>query len=120
MDQRVQIVIAMMKDDLCREWSLDSLARSLGMSRSRFQHLFKAETGSSPAHYLRALRLEHARELLESSLLNVKQVMASVGIYDKSHFGRAFKKAYGLTPTQYRVAHPPALRVNSDGDRHAT
>lgn len=117
MDLRVQIIVALMRDDLRRERSLDELARRVSLSRSRFQHLFKAETGTSPAHYLRDLRLDRARELLETSLLSIKQVMAGVGISDKSHFVREFKKAYGLTPTQYRAAHPLTGLAKNDRER---
>lgn len=106
MDQRVQIIIALMHHDLRKKLSLDELADSVNLSRSRFQHLFKSETGYSPAQYLKTLRLEHARGLLETSLLSVKQILVSVGIPDKSHFERSFKKTYGLTPTEYRAAHP--------------
>ena len=106
MDQRVQIALALMKEDLRRELSSDELARSVNLSPSRFSHIFKTETGTSPARYLRTLRLEHARELVKTSLLSVKQIMASTGFTDRSHFDREFKKAYGLTPVQYRATHP--------------
>jgi transcriptional regulator GlxA family with amidase domain len=95
-----------MKENLRRELSSDELARSVNLSTSRFRHIFKAEVGTSPARYLRTLRLERAREMVKTSLLSVKQIMASTGITDRSHFDREFKKAYGLTPVQYRAAHP--------------
>ena len=106
MDQRVQIALALMKEDLRKELSPDELARSVNLSPSRFRHIFKAEVGASPRRHLHTLRLEHARELLETSLLSVKQIMAGIGINDRSHFDREFKKAYGLPPVQYRAAHP--------------
>ena len=106
MDVRVQIAVALMREDLRRETSINRLARTVDLSPSRFQHLFKLEVGVSPARHLRQLRFEHARSLLETSLLSVKQVMAEVGIKDKSHFTREFKRAYGVTPTEYRAAHP--------------
>ncbi len=81
------------------------------MSPSRFQHLFKAEVGIAPAHYLRALRMEQAKTLLQTSRLTVKQIMNGVGVEDKSHFAREFKKAYGLTPSAYRAAHLVAEEV---------
>src|SRR5687768_3187080 len=46
--------------------------------------------------------MQRARELLETSYLSVKQVMARVGVTDESHFVRDFKKACGLTPARYR------------------
>ena len=67
----------------------------------------------APAHYLRALRLEQARELLQTSRLTVKQIMNEVGVEDKSHFAREFKKTYGLTPTAYRAAHLLAGEVKA-------
>jgi transcriptional regulator GlxA family with amidase domain len=56
-----------------------------------------------------------AKELLERSLLSVKQVMAAVGITDRSHFDREFKKAYGLPPAQYRINHYNSQLVKGSG-----
>ena len=103
MEQRVRLAITLMEDELRRELSLAELARAVYLSPSRFQHLFKAETGTTPVLYLRRLRLEHAKGLLETSLLPIKQIMRCVGFKDRSHFEREFKKLYGLTPTQYRA-----------------
>lgn len=105
MDPRVRIALALMQENIQGAWSPDTLACAVNLSPSRFQHLFKAEVGMAPAHYLRVLRMEQARKLLQTSLLTVKQIMNGVGVEDKSHFAREFKKAYGLTPTAYRAAH---------------
>jgi transcriptional regulator GlxA family with amidase domain len=102
MDQRVHIVIELMTSDLCRVIYINVLAQKVNLSGSRLHHLFKAETGTTPAQYLRTMRLSRAKTLLEKSLLNVKQIMAKVGMNDRSHFEREFKKAYGVTPTQCR------------------
>ncbi len=104
MDPRLQSVTAQMKRELHRELSLRELAASVNLSLSRLHHLFKAETGTTPAQYLRRLRMERARELLGSSSLSVKQVLMRVGARDRSHFEREFKRIYGLTPTQYRTS----------------
>lgn len=112
MDPRVRTVLALMQENLQGAWSPDTLAGAVSLSPSRFQHLFKAEVGMAPAHYLRALRMEHAKTLLQTSRLTVKQIMNGVGVEDKSHFAREFKKAYGLTPTAYRAAHFLAEEVN--------
>lgn len=102
MDQRVQTVINFMGAHLQADLSLKEMARSVNLSPSRLTHLFKAETGLSPTQYLKSLRMQRARELIETTFLNVKQVMNQVGIHDKRHFIEDFKKAYGVTPTKYR------------------
>ena len=102
MDHRLQRVIAQMKEHLHRGWPAGRFARLVNLSPSRLHQVFKEELGLPPAKYLRRLRMEQARELLESSYLSVKEVMARVGVLDESHFVRDFKKAYGLTPAKYR------------------
>jgi AraC-like DNA-binding protein len=102
--------------DLRHEVSLGELAQSFNLSASRLRHLFKAETGVSPVQYLQAQRMQKARELLETTFLNVKEVMLEVGVKDKSHFIKGFKKAYGLTPSQYRTQYLIAKQKTvSDG-----
>ncbi|MCM3873745.1 MAG: helix-turn-helix transcriptional regulator [Pyrinomonadaceae bacterium] len=57
----------------------------------------------SPIQYLRSLRMERAKHLLESSFLSIKEIGHLVGLNDESHFVRDFKKAYGLSPKCYRT-----------------
>ena len=75
----------------------------VNLSPSRLRQLFKQETGTSLMRYLRNLRMERAKELLETTLLTVKKVAARSGISSVSHFVRDFQTAYGHTPTQHRV-----------------
>jgi len=105
MDQRVRVVIALMQKDLRRGLTLDEIAASVNLSRSYFCHLFKAETGGTPAKYLKWLRMQKAKELLETTVLSVKQIMAMVGVKDESHFVRDFEMSCGLTPARYRANH---------------
>ena len=102
MDTRVNVVISYLADNLHRELDPDSLGRLVNLSSSRLRHLFKAQTGLSFASYVRLLRMQKAKEMLENSFLNVKQIMFTVGVKDESHFVRDFKQRYGLSPTKYR------------------
>ena len=92
-----------MRDNLHREVSLGELAQAVNLSVWRLTHIFSSEMGSSPIRYLRQLRMERARYLLETSFLSVKEITHSVGLNDESHFVRDFKKAYGTPPTLYRM-----------------
>lgn len=91
-----------MRRDLRAKLTLDDMARAVNLTSFHFCHLFKAETGRSPAKYLKALRLERARELLETTSLSVKEIRALIGLNDESHFARDFRATYGLTAQQYR------------------
>ena len=55
--------------------------------------------------HIKVLRLKQAKELLETSFLTVKEITLKVGFNDESRFIQDFKKAYGLTPAQYRRHH---------------
>ena len=57
-----------------------------------------------PAQYLKSLKMNEAKRLLQSPSMSVKQVVLKLGIKDKSHFERDFKKTFGVTPAQYRLA----------------
>lgn len=114
MEARIYKVISMMIVDLDREVSFDKLAQSVNLSPSRLRHLFKEATGVSLAQYLKAQRLEKAKHLLESTFLNLKEVMHRAGFTDRSHFMRDFMKAYGIPPLQYRKQHLIAQqKINS-------
>jgi transcriptional regulator GlxA family with amidase domain len=90
---------------LQRRLPMSELAQSVQVSTAHLRRLFKAETGSSPVQYLRQMRIQRAKELLESSSLSVKEVAAKVGLSDVSHFVRNFERAAGLPPTRHRTRH---------------
>jgi AraC family transcriptional regulator of arabinose operon len=112
MDSRIRRAIGIMESNVHRDISRDEMQRELNISYSRLRHLFKNETGLPPTKYLKALRMKRAKQFLENTFLNVKQIMLRLGIKDHSHFARDFKKTYGFTPTQYRSQHLQQVAVN--------
>ena len=102
MDKRVEKVIQMMREDVRGELSLAELAQSVNLSAWRLCHVFKSNVGVPPIRYLRQLRMERAKQLLESSFLSVKEIGFQVGLSDESHFVRDFKSTYGYSPALYR------------------
>ena len=91
-----------MRDDVRGELSLADLAQSVNLSVWRLCHIFKSDVGMPPIRYLRQLRMERAKQLLESSFLSVKEIGFQVGLSDESHFVRDFKSIYGFSPALYR------------------
>lgn len=102
MDRRVQRVIQMIEGDIRADFTLAELARAVNLSPSHLYHLFKAETGMAPTRYMKVLRMNKAKELLETTFMSVKEIMTLIGAHDGSHFVRDFKRQYKVTPTQYR------------------
>jgi AraC-like DNA-binding protein len=92
----------MMRDDVRGELSLAEFAQSVNLSVWRLCHIFKSDVGMPPIRYLRLLRMERAKDLLESSFLSVKEIAYRVGLNDESHFVRDFKSTYGFSPAIYR------------------
>jgi transcriptional regulator GlxA family with amidase domain len=115
MDWRVRQSIDTMERRLDQPLALTALAASVHLSPSRFAHLFHSETGCSPARYLRQLRLDAAKALLQETPLSVKEVMGRVGFNDPSHFTRHFKRRHGISPRETRVL----ARARSPGHRGA-
>jgi methylphosphotriester-DNA--protein-cysteine methyltransferase len=62
-----------------------------------------SETGMSPIQYLKSLRMERARFLLQTSSLSFRDITPGVGLKDDSHFAPDFKKTYGKPPIVYRT-----------------
>ena len=103
MDWKMLVVINYMADNLHRKNNLRELAQIVNMSPSHLSYKFKVETGISLARYQKALKLQKAKELLETTCLRIKEVMVMVGINDESHFVRDFKREFHVTPTEHRV-----------------
>jgi transcriptional regulator GlxA family with amidase domain len=102
LDKRVEKIIQMMREDVRGELSLGEFAQSVNLSVWRLCHIFKSDVGMPPIRYLRLLRMERAKDLLESSFLSVKEIAFQVGLNDESHFVRDFKSTYGFSPALYR------------------
>lgn len=81
------------------DFNLDTLSQELNLSRSNLYRKIKALTGRSPAIFLRLLRLQKARQLLQSSDLSVKQVAYDVGFSDPSYFSRSYTEEFGESPS---------------------
>jgi transcriptional regulator GlxA family with amidase domain len=89
-------------DHLDEDLSVAALARRCGMSVRSFGRAFRAETGTSPAAAVEALRIEAARRLLETSDLTVGAVARQVGLRSPEVLHRAFRRRVGTTPAAYR------------------
>lgn len=72
------------------------------LSVYRFIHLFRQLTGQSPYAYQTRIRLDRARDLLDSTTMSIAEVAAMVGYSNPLYFSRIFRKGTGLSPTEYK------------------
>lgn len=82
-------------------FSVDWLADEVNLSPRQFQRKMRAITNLSAAGYIRMLRLERARQLLEQGWGNVSEISYKVGFRDTRYFSRLFKQAFDLSPTDF-------------------
>jgi AraC-like DNA-binding protein len=85
------------------------LARAAGLSRAHFSREFRRAFGESPHAYLLTRRLERAAALLRTTDRSVAEICFAVGLQSVGSFTTSFTRTYGMSPTAYRAAHPPAV-----------
>lgn len=78
------------------------LTKEFHTNRNTLSKKFKKETGLSLIEYILKLRINVACMLLRDTSLPVSEIMERVGFVDISHWGRAFKKYTGYSPTEYK------------------
>ena len=64
--------------------------------------LFKQHVGMSPHHFVQHIRLQRAAQMLRQSSYSILHIALAVGFQSETHFGKAFKQKYDVTPGQYR------------------
>lgn len=101
-DESVSIA-AYLKKHFQEDVSLDSVSHALSMSVSSVRRTLQRETGETFQQVLVALRMERASVLLKEKTLSINEVAFVCGFHDALYFRRAFKKRFGLTPSEYRA-----------------
>ena len=95
----------------CQEWvginyktpsPVAALTKLSGLSPRSFERRFKLATGLKPLDYVHSLRLEEAKQMLETGELSIAAIANETGYEDASFFSRLFSRKVGLTPAQYR------------------
>lgn len=100
--ERIKRSINYMHQHLNASVSVSTMACQAGISQSHFFALFKQSTGLSPIDFFIRLRMERACELLESTMLSVKEVATALGYDDPFYFSRVFKVVNSMPPRDYR------------------
>lgn len=87
-----------------RPWTVTSLAREAGMSRSAFAKVFRQLVGDTPARHLTAWRMKEAAQLLTGTSIPLSEIPEHVGYQSAVGFHLAFRNEFGTPPGEYRTA----------------
>ncbi len=100
--QQLRLVREFVEAHLADKIVLEDLSLLLDLDRFRFLKLFRRATGMTPHAWLLRMRLEKAVALINSNrAMPITAIAHDVGFFDQSHFTRAFRKAYGVTPSRF-------------------
>ncbi len=102
----VSAAIGMMDAHLSEPLSVPDVATRVGLSQRQLERQFKRAMGCSVVQFGLVLRLQHARVLLISTDLGVREIAAASGFNSLSHFAYAFRNCFGRRPSEYRQAWP--------------
>jgi AraC-like DNA-binding protein len=105
MDRRVADVLTLISTRFFEPLTLEYMAHHVHLSRHHLVRLFRRFAKTTPYASLLMTRLQTATEQLLRTHLSVKEIAGNVGMADRSHFVKAFVKAYGCSPTAYRRNH---------------
>lgn len=90
-------------ENYARDLNMAMVANHISLSYSYFSESFKAYTGDSFPHYLKKVRIDNAKRLLETTDRKIYEIGGMVGFENSKHFNRVFKEQEGVTPQEYRV-----------------
>ncbi|HEY9281200.1 MAG TPA: GlxA family transcriptional regulator [Eoetvoesiella sp.] len=98
----LRAIVVWIEEHLDEDLSVPTLADRAAMSERTFARAFLAETGITPAKYVELVRLDRAKQLLESTTWPLARVASRSGLGSTSTLARLFRKQLGITPQDYR------------------
>ena len=101
--QRINKVVAYINNHLDETLDLKTLANEVALSDFHFHRIFKALKGEAIGGYITRLRLEATARLLRYTALTIEEIAFNIGYETPASLSKAFKKQYGISPTEYRT-----------------
>lgn len=99
MDKAVGIV----EDNLSEpDFDVQRLAEAMNMSRSTLARKLKSISGDTPLDFIRHIKMKHACRMLKEGQMNVSEVAATLGYFNRKYFTSCFKEEFGMTPSEFQ------------------
>lgn len=103
-EQFIRRAIALVEENIGdSDFSVETLASGVAMSRSTLYKKLMAITGQGPAEFIRTIRIKRGKALLETSQMQITEIAYAVGFTTVKSFTMNFKAEYGMTPSEYRL-----------------
>ncbi len=103
MHREIETVKQYIYDNYDKELSVDMLAEQVYMAPSYLSHVFKNETGQNLSKFIKALRMEKAKQMLDETHNKIVNISYAVGYPNISYFCQSFREYYGVSPQKYRT-----------------
>jgi len=101
-DKQISLALMLMHQRPAEPWTIAKLATQVGMSRSPFATKFKSLVGDPPLSYLTKWRMNLAAGHLGDNQASIREVAERVGYQSQASFTNAFKRSFGISPTEYK------------------
>ena len=112
-DRHVGRALNLLHAEPTRDWTLDQLAKEVGLSRSSFAERFTGFVGIPPMQYLQKWRLQMAASQLSEGNASIAAIAAEIGYESEAAFSRAFKKMIGEPPAEWRSNRTAAEQLRA-------
>lgn len=102
---RIRSMLSFIHNHYKDKITIAQIADAVGISEREVMRSFRKRLNQSPIEYLISYRLNEAKKMLLNNELSITEICYECGFSDSSYFGKVFRKAYGLTPREYRSHH---------------
>ena len=101
-DKTINLAVKYIQDNYFKDLSMAEVSNHISLNYSYFSILFKEKTGMNFSDYLRRVRIEKAKELLQNSAYKIYEVSEMVGYNNTKHFTTTFRMLTGISPSEFR------------------
>ncbi len=112
-DDQILRIQKLLETEYQKNFDFNELAREYGMGRRTMERHFKKATGETPLTYLQRVRIEHAKQLLETGTASLDEISYQVGYLDSGFFRKLFVKYTSLRPSEYRARFTLNTRLSA-------
>lgn len=100
--QKIQQAVLYIRENYDKDLNMAVVSNHISMNYSLFSYAFKQYTGTNFVNFLKDIRMEKAKELLENTDLRIMEISQKIGYENEKHFMKIFKVTCGVSPTEYR------------------